>query len=173
MAGHHCYLWWRWWSDTLWLTLIRWCLYSLSCFIQVVVEISLQFHQFIIWSTSSIQTLEFLLFESLRTTWVLLLLLTSYSVWTCESLHVNNLNPSTSAQINLLWKFHKNLIKPRFICEPSSTSLADVSKWLNSFYKAVFPMVNNLWVEKLRKANFPCVSSWILNDSTGVVDVIK
>ncbi len=101
-------------------------------------EISLQFYQFIIWSTSSIQTLEFLLFESLRTTRVLLLLLTSYSVCTCESLHVNNPNPSTSAQINLLWKFHKNLIKPRFICAPSSTSLADVSKWFNSFYKAAF-----------------------------------
>jgi hypothetical protein len=34
-------------------------------------------------------------------------------------------------------------------------------------------MVNDLWVSKLRKADVPCVSSWILNDSTGVVDVIK
>jgi hypothetical protein len=23
MAAHHCYSWWRWWSDTLWATLIR------------------------------------------------------------------------------------------------------------------------------------------------------
>ncbi len=34
-------------------------------------------------------------------------------------------------------------------------------------------MVNDLWVSKLRKADVPCVQSWILNDSTGVVDVIK
>jgi hypothetical protein len=170
MTGHHCYLWWRWWSDTLWLTLIRWCLYSLSCFIQVIVEISLQFHQFIILSTSSIQPLEFLLFEKLRTTWVLLLLLTSYSVWTCESLHVNNRNPSTFAQINLLWKFHKNPIKPRFICAPSSTSLADVSKCSTKLF---FLRSTTFGWQKLRKANVPYFSSQILNDSTGVVDVIK
>jgi hypothetical protein len=29
------------------------------------------------------------------------------------------------------------------------------------------------WVSKLKKANVPCGSSWILNDSTGVVEVIK
>jgi len=38
---------------------------------------------------------------------------------------------------------------------------------------AVFPTVNNLWVAKLRKANVPYVSSRILNDSTGVVDLSK
>jgi len=27
-----------------------------------------------------------------------------------------------------VWKFHRNLIKPRFICAASSTSLTDVSK---------------------------------------------
>ncbi len=41
------------------------------------------------------------------------------------------------------------------------------------FYKAIFPTVNDLWVSNLRKADVPCVSSWILNDSKGVVDVIK
>ncbi len=41
------------------------------------------------------------------------------------------------------------------------------------FYKAIFPTVNDLWVSNLRKADVPYVSSWILNDSTGVVDVIK
>jgi len=34
-------------------------------------------------------------------------------------------------------------------------------------------MVNDLWVSKLRKADVPCVHGWILNDSTGVVDVIN
>jgi hypothetical protein len=34
-------------------------------------------------------------------------------------------------------------------------------------------MGNDLRVLKLRKADVPCVSNWILNDSTGVVDVIK
>ncbi len=34
-------------------------------------------------------------------------------------------------------KFHKNPIKPRFICAASSTSLSDVSKWLCSFFKAM------------------------------------
>jgi len=71
-----------------------------------------------------------------------------------------------------VWKFHKNPIKPRFICAASSTSLADVSKWLCSFFKAIFPAVNDLCVSKLKKADVPCVSSWILNDSTGVVEVI-
>jgi hypothetical protein len=65
-----------------------------------------------------------------------------------------------------LWTFHKNPIKP------SSTSLTGVSKWLCSFFKAMFPMVNDLWVSKLKKADVPCDSSWILNDSTGVVEVI-
>ncbi len=71
-----------------------------------------------------------------------------------------------------VWKFHKNLIEPRFICAASSTSLTEVSKWF-SFYKAIFPMGNDLRVLKLRKADVPCVSNWILNDSTGVVDLIK
>jgi hypothetical protein len=36
----------------------------------------------------------------------------------------------------------------------------------------LFPVVNDLWVSKLKKAEVPCVSSWILTDSTGVVEVI-
>jgi hypothetical protein len=71
-----------------------------------------------------------------------------------------------------VWKFNKNPIKPRFICAASSASLTEVSKWMSSFYKAIFLMVNDLWVSKLRKADVPCVS-WILNNFTGVVDVIK
>ncbi len=72
-----------------------------------------------------------------------------------------------------VWTFDKNPIKPRFICAASSTSLTDVSKWLCSFFKAMFPMVNDLWVSKLKKADVPCDSSWILNDSIGVVEVIN
>jgi hypothetical protein len=71
-----------------------------------------------------------------------------------------------------VWKFHKNPIKPR-LCAASSTSLTDVSKWLCSFFKAMFPTVNDLRVSKLKKADVPCDSSWILNDSTGVVEVIN
>jgi hypothetical protein len=37
----------------------------------------------------------------------------------------------------------------------------------------MFPVVNDLWVSKLKKADVPCVSSWILNDSTGVLEVIN
>jgi hypothetical protein len=44
----------------------------------------------------------------------------------------------------VVWKFHKNPIKPRFIYASGSTSLIDVSKWLCSFFKAMFPMVNDL-----------------------------
>jgi hypothetical protein len=74
----------------------------------------------------------------------------------------------------VVWKFHKNLIKPRFICGTSSTSLTEVSKWVSSFFKAIFPTVNDLWVPKLQKAGGPCVSSCILNYSTVFhVDVIK
>jgi hypothetical protein len=72
-----------------------------------------------------------------------------------------------------VWKFHKSQIKPRFICAASSTSLTEVSKWPSSFFKAMFPAVNDLWVSKLKKADVPCISSWILNDSTGVVEVIN
>jgi hypothetical protein len=32
MAARHCSSWWRWWSDTLWATLIRLQLHSLSCY---------------------------------------------------------------------------------------------------------------------------------------------
>jgi hypothetical protein len=73
----------------------------------------------------------------------------------------------------VVWKFHKNPIKPRFICAASSTSLTDVSKWLCSLFKDMFPTVNDLWLSKLKKADVPCDSSWILNDSTGVVEVIN
>jgi hypothetical protein len=65
-----------------------------------------------------------------------------------------------------VWTFHKNPIKPRFICVASSSSLTDVSKWLCSFFKAMFPTVNDLWVSKLKKTDVPCDSNWILNDST-------
>ncbi len=48
MASHHCYSWWSWWSDTLWETLIRLWLHSLSCYLQIIiVEISLQFYKYI------------------------------------------------------------------------------------------------------------------------------
>jgi hypothetical protein len=57
------------------------------------------------------------------------------------------------------------------VCAASSTSLTDVSKWLCSFFKAMFPTV--LWVSRLKKADVHCDSSWILNDSTGVVEVIN
>jgi hypothetical protein len=77
-----------------------------------------------------------------------------------------------------VWTFDKNPIKPRFSCATSSTSLTaltddDVSKWLCSFFKAMFPTVNDLWVSKLKKADVPCDSSWILNDSIRVVEVIN
>jgi hypothetical protein len=39
--------------------------------------------------------------------------------------------------------------------------------------KLCFPTVNDLLVSKLKKADVPCDSSWILNDSTGVVEVIN
>ncbi len=52
-------------------------------------------------------------------------------------------------------------------------ALTEVSKWLSSFFKAMFPAVNDLQVSKLKKADVPCISSWILNDSTGVVEVIN
>ncbi len=44
--AHHCFLWWRWWSDTLWVTLVRLWLHLLSCNLRtIVVEISLQFYR--------------------------------------------------------------------------------------------------------------------------------
>ncbi len=51
--AHHCFLLWRWWSDTLWVTLIRFTtVHALLCYLQkVVVEIPLQSHKsLIIWS---------------------------------------------------------------------------------------------------------------------------
>jgi hypothetical protein len=53
--------------------------------------------------------------------------------------------------------------------QPAPHLFIEVSKWLSSFFKAMFPVVNDLWVSKLKKADVPCISSWILNDSTGVV----
>jgi hypothetical protein len=37
----------------------------------------------------------------------------------------------------------------------------------------MFSMFKDLWVSKLKKTNVPRDSSWILNDSTGVVEVIN
>jgi hypothetical protein len=37
----------------------------------------------------------------------------------------------------------------------------------------MFPMFNYFWVSKLKNADVPCDSSCILNDSTGVVEVIN
>ncbi len=34
-------------------------------------------------------------------------------------------------------------------------------------------MANDPWVSKLKKADVPCDSCWILNDSIGVVDIIN
>ncbi len=39
--------------------------------------------------------------------------------------------------------------------------------------KLWFLQSNDLWVSKLKKADVPCDSSWILNDSIGVVEVIN
>ncbi len=47
MVALHCYLWCScWWSDTLWATLIRLWLLSLSYYLQTVLEISLQFQTY-------------------------------------------------------------------------------------------------------------------------------
>jgi hypothetical protein len=37
----------------------------------------------------------------------------------------------------------------------------------------MFPTVNDFWVSKLKKLDVPCDSSWIRNESTGVVEVIN
>ncbi len=74
---------------------------------------------------------------------------------------------------NNIWKFHKNLLKPRSICAASAASITDVSKGLSSFQKAITPSVNDLWVSKLRKALVASVVSWILNGSAGAVDGIE
>jgi hypothetical protein len=37
----------------------------------------------------------------------------------------------------------------------------------------MFLTVNDLWVSKLKKADVPCDSGWILNDNIGVVEVIN
>ncbi len=52
-----------------------------------------------------------------------------------------------------VWKFCKNLIKPRFICAASSTSPTGVANWLSSFSKVIPYVVNDLWVLKLRMAH--------------------
>ncbi len=46
--GCHCYSWWRWRSDTLWVILIKLWPHSLSCYLQSVVKISLHPHRYVI-----------------------------------------------------------------------------------------------------------------------------
>ncbi len=36
--------------------------------------------------------------------------------------------------------------------QPALRLFIEVSKWLSSFFKAMFPVVNDLWVSKLKKA---------------------
>ncbi len=95
--------------------------------------------------------------------------LLSYSLW----LHIRQSKKILAPIFASSTLAQKNLFKLRFICAASSTSLTEVSKWLSSFYKAIFPMVNDLWVSKHRKVHVPFGSHWILNDSTGVLDVTK
>jgi hypothetical protein len=53
MAAHHCYAICneqRWWSDTLWATLMRLWLHSMLCYLQIVnAENFLQFHGCMVW----------------------------------------------------------------------------------------------------------------------------
>jgi hypothetical protein len=50
MTACHCYLWWRWWSDIMWATLIRLWLHSLWCHLQIVVKFSMQLHRYVLHS---------------------------------------------------------------------------------------------------------------------------
>jgi hypothetical protein len=72
-----------------------------------------------------------------------------------------------------VWKSHKNPVKLRFICASSCTSLTNVSKWLSSFQKALLPVVNDLWVSKLRKACVPYVSSWTLISEVDMMQLLS
>jgi hypothetical protein len=72
-----------------------------------------------------------------------------------------------------VWKSHKNPVKLRFICASSCTSLTNVSKWLSSFHKALLPVVNDLWVSKLRKACVPSVSSWTLISEVDMIQLLS
>ena len=73
----------------------------------------------------------------------------------------------------LVWKFHKNPLKPRFIATSCNTSLTDVSKWLSHCFKAILPNVHELWKDLLKKADVPASSCWILNDSVGVIPIVN
>ena len=73
----------------------------------------------------------------------------------------------------IVWKFHKNPIKPRFIAASRNTSLTDVSKWLSNCFKAILPTVHELWRNLLKEVDVPTDCSWILNDSVGVIPVLK
>ena len=72
-----------------------------------------------------------------------------------------------------VWKFHKNPLKPRFIAASCNTSLTDVSKWLSHCFKAILPSVHELWKNLLEDVDVPTSSSWILNDSVGVIPIVK
>jgi hypothetical protein len=73
----------------------------------------------------------------------------------------------------LFRSYIKTQLKPRLICVASSTFFTYVSKWMCSFFKAMFLTVNDLWMSKLKKINIPCDSSWILNNSIGMVEAIN
>jgi hypothetical protein len=66
MAAHHCYAICneqRWWSDTLWATLMRLWLHSLLCYLQIVVaENFLQFHGCIVWKGTQGHGAQWLIF---------------------------------------------------------------------------------------------------------------
>jgi hypothetical protein len=52
-----------------------------------------------------------------------------------------------------LMDFNVLLVLPTWIRCSVTTFLTDVSMWLSSFYKAILPVINDLWVVKLWKAH--------------------
>jgi hypothetical protein len=70
-------------------------------------------------------------------------------------------------------KFHKLIPGWRFIAGSCDASLSNLSKWLSRSLKGLMPSFNQLWVDTVSAAGLDSQKSWILQDSTEAVDLIK
>ncbi|KAH7285883.1 hypothetical protein KP509_33G049900 [Ceratopteris richardii] len=86
------------------------------------------------------------------------------NVTSCEAISnhqvfVNLMYPSLPF-LYTIWKFHKNLMKPRYIVASCNTSLMDVSKWLTNCFEDILPTIHDIWKELFKGKDVQTFSSW-------------
>ena len=70
-------------------------------------------------------------------------------------------------------KFHKPKLAWRFIACSSLYTIRALSMWLTLAFKALMPVVNNLWDVKMSQTGISSFGSWIAKDSSHMPRLIE